>query len=165
MQNILIGIALGLSLLGLGVHTLVPKADDMTVGALTGPDIPYNYLKWGGVAVYAGNSTTLASATTTPFAIQAPSATSTLQLGSGCSFSVSSTTAKAIRFAKATTAYATTTLLFGANVSANAQATVVATTTTDNFVFGPNEWLVMSMVGGTGVDSPVASCSARFVVP
>ena len=133
-------------------------------GALSGPDIPSNYLQWGGVRVENYSTSALNSATTTPMAIQSPAATSTLSLGSGCHFEVSSTTAKAVRFAKATSPNATTTFLFGANIAANAKGSIAATTTTDNFVFAPNNWLVMSMVGGTGVDSPTAECVASFLV-
>lgn len=149
-----------------GVVFLSPKDSNgtPTFGALSGPEISSPYLAWGGVFNWAGHSESLKTSTTTPVAFQSPTnATSTLKLGSGCHFSVSSTTAKRVVFAKATTAFATTTFLFGANIAANAQGSVVATTTTDNFVFAPGTWLVMSMVGGAGVDSPTGSCSACWV--
>lgn len=164
LKTIIAAAVAGAVILGGGVAFGLFKPA-VALGSLAGPDIPSPYLKWGGVAEYRGNSTTLVAATTTPFAIQSPAATSTLQLGSGCSFSVGSTSAKSVIFAKASTAFATTTLLFGAPLAAGAQGTAIATTTTDNFVFGPNQWLVMSMVGGAGVDSPTASCSASFLVP
>lgn len=150
-----------------GLTVAFPKQTQQvvqTLGSVASPDIPSPYLNWGGVYEWHANSKSLASATTTPFAAQSPiNATSTLQLGSGCNFTVSSTSAKAVRFYKATTAYATTTFLFGANIAANAQGAPAATTTTDNFVFAPGTYLVMDMEGGTGVDSPTGSCSASWI--
>lgn len=147
-----------------GFAFFFPKQTSQIVGSVASPDIQSPWIRFGGVTTYGAHTEALNSATTTPLAIQSPTATSTLQLGSGCHLSVSSTTAKAVRFAKATSPNATTTFLFGANAAANAKLDVAATTTDDNYVFAPNNWLVMSMVGGTGVDSPSGSCSARFVV-
>lgn len=136
----------------------------VSLGAVASPDIQSPWIRFGGVTRWSANSQSLVAATTTPVAFQSPTnATSTLQTGSGCNFTVSSTSAKQVVFAKANTAFATTTFLFGANIAANAQGAVAATTTTDNFVFAPGTWLVMSMVGGAGTDSPVGSCSASWV--
>lgn len=149
-----------------GLVVALPKDSEgkPTLGSVASPDIQSPWIRYGGVTRWAAHTEVLNAATTTPMAIQSPTnATSTLQIGSGCNFTVSSTSAKQIVFAKATTAFATTTFLFGANIAANAQGAVAATTTTDNFVFAPGTWLVMSMVGGTGVDSPTASCSASWV--
>lgn len=134
------------------------------LGALAGPDIPSPYLRWGGVAQYAAHTDSFASATTTPFAAQSPSATSTLMLGSGCNFTLASTSAKSVVFAKATTAFATTTLLFQNAIGAGAQGAVVATSSADTFIFAPNTWLVASLVGGAGNDSPTGTCSVRWQV-
>lgn len=140
-----------------------PIITETPVGALSGPDIASRYLRWGGVAQHNYSTTYFTAATTTPIAIQSPAATSTLLIGSGCRFDHASTTAKAVRFSKGATQYATTTYLFGANVAANAYATIVATTSLDAFVFEPNSWFVGSLVGGTGVDSPSGVCNLRFV--
>ena len=131
------------------------------LGAIS--SIPSQHFTWGDVTRWTFRTDNLNAATTTPLAIQAPAATSTLALGSGCRFEVSSSSAKAIRFAKATSPNATTTFLFGANIAAGAKGTVVASTSIDAFVFEPNSWLTMSMVGGSGVDSPSGSCHATFV--
>lgn len=165
IKTVIIGV-LVLALAGVGGWAVAPKEAAPEDKDIAGSDavVNSNYLNVGGVVTYFFRDDELTAATTTPLAIQAPSATSTLMIGSGCHFTVSSTSAKAIRFAKATSPNATTTFLFGANTAANARADVVATTTTDSFVFGPNTWLVMSMVGGTGVDSPSGLCHARFVV-
>lgn len=121
------------------------------------------------VGGFKTNSVTkdLTTSTTTVCAIQSPSATSTL-VGGGIRMTTSSTTASTVTIAKATTAFATTTLINSASVSANAQATVLAASTTvssleqTNRIFAPNTWLVFGMAGGTGTFSPVGSCSASF---
>jgi hypothetical protein len=118
----------------------------------------------GGVRTEYRHTESLNSATTSPIAIQAPSATSTLQVGSGCYISTSSTTAKTLRFAKASTPNSTTTFLFGVNIAANGYADAYSTTSADSFTFGPNQWLVGSFVGGSGVDSPAGRCDVAFMV-
>lgn len=161
---IAIAIVLAGSLFGvLGKDTIVqnlPGNSGDGVGALTGPDLPYTYFGVGGVRQHklAGSLTT---ATTTVCAIQSPVATSTL-VHAGIRFDVSSTTASTLTAAKATTPYATTTLLFADHISAGAQASIVATTTTNNYVFGPSEYLVYALSGGAGTFSPTGNCQATF---
>jgi hypothetical protein len=89
-------------------------------------------------------------------------ATSTLVLGSGVRFTTSSTTASVVRVSKAATATATTTALFTVGVGANATPTIVATTTTDAFVFGPGQYMNVSLSGGAGTFSPAGVCQAEF---
>lgn len=107
------------------------------------------------------------TATTTVCAIQSPNATSSLE-GGGVRMTVSSTTASIVTIAKAATAFATTTLINSASVGANAQATLLAASTTlssleqTNRIFAPSTWLVVGMQGGTGTFSPTGSCSAIF---
>lgn len=109
----------------------------------------------------------LDTATTTVCSLQSPSATSTLESGA-ITLDVSSTTASTITIAKAATAFATTTLIRSASVSANAQATIIAASTTlsaleqTNRIFGPSEWLVVGMAGGTGTFSPTGDCWANW---
>lgn len=137
------------------------------LGSVTNPDIPSPYLSFGGVRRWAGSTTNLNQATTTVCAIQAPVATSTLVSG-GIRFAVSSTTASTVTIAKATTAFATSTLLNTVSVGANAQATVLAASTTlsaleqTNRTFAPNEWLVVGMAGGVGTFSPSGLCEATW---
>jgi hypothetical protein len=90
------------------------------------------------------------------------SATSTLVLGSGVRFTRSSTTATVIRISKAATATATTTALLTTGIGANATPTIVATTTTDAFVFGPGQYMNVSLTGGAGTFSPAGVCQAEF---
>lgn len=140
-----------------------------TFGALAGPDIPSDYLKWGasnGVRLWP-TGRPLATATTTVCAIQSPNATSTLRWA-GVKLDVSSTTASTITLAKSATAFATTTQIGETvAVAANAQAFVLATTTTaqviaQTTVFAPSQWLVVSMTGGAGTFSPSGACQATF---
>jgi len=152
-----------------GGYSLVsPKAAPM-FGALSGPDIPSLYLKWGGGngvrVIPTGRA--LATATTTVCAIQSPNATSTLRWA-GVKFDVSSTTASTITLAKSATAFATTTQIGETvAVAANAQAFVLATSTAaqviaQTTVFAPSQWFVVSMTGGTGTFSPTGACQATF---
>lgn len=134
-----------------------------TFGTLAGPDIASPYLRWGGVAMYATRAESMNTASTTACSLVSPAATSTLVLGSGARFDVSSTTASAVKWYKSSQPATATTLLFGANIAANAQATIVATTTTDDFVIAPNQYINVIMSGGTGTFSPTGVCEAQFV--
>lgn len=143
---------------------VVSKATQLQpAGAVSGPDISSRYLRWGGVATWASRTDSLIQASTTMCSIQAPAATSTLVLGSGIRLDVSSTTATVVRAFKSSLPATATTFLFGANVAANARATIVASTSADAFVFGPNEWLNVVASGGTGTFSPSGACQAQFV--
>lgn len=141
----------------------VPPSDTpivTPVGAVSTPDFLSNHYSVGGLRAWKYKYT-LRTATTTVCAIQSPAATSTLK-SAGIRLDTSSTTASIVVAAKSATAFATTTFLFGGNVAANAKTATVATTTTNNFVFGPSQWLVMSMQGGAGTFSPVGICQAEF---
>lgn len=153
--------------------TIVYEPGEPSLGALAGPDISSPYLRWGDVAVYKA-AQTMGTASTTVCALQAPSATSTLLVGSA-KFDVSSTTATAITLAKATTAFATTTDLGTQPLAANAQASFVITATTTPggaawdisdtaTTFAPNTWLTVGMKGGNGTFSPTGTCTATWQV-
>lgn len=171
IKTILIAAIAGVAVSAVFIFATGGKVEDgkVSLGAISSPDIPSLYLKWG-----AGNGvrrwpTAIAptAATTTVCAIQAPAATSTLSSG-GIILTVSSTTASTVTIAKSATAFATTTLIREASVSANAQATILAASTTEsaiaqtNRIFAPNEWLVFSMAGGIGHFSPSGTCQATF---
>jgi len=171
MKNYLItaGIALGVVLLTL---TLMPQKvinSVQTLGAVSSPDIMSPYFSFGGVRQWAAHTESLGQATTTVCALQSPAATSTL-LTASIRYSVSSTTASTVTMAKATTAYATTTLIGGGSLAANAQGTFNATTTLAQatsldgvMVFAPSAYLVVGMAGGTGTFSPTGTCQAIWV--
>lgn len=119
----------------------------------------------GGVETIGNRTASLTQATTTVCAIQSPAATSTLQSAS-ILLTVSSTTASSVVLAKATTAFATTTNLNTEAVAANAQATIVASTSptggNKDLIFSPSTWLVVGMSGGTGTFSPTGVCTATW---
>ncbi len=175
MKNILVTIgivaALALSLVASFKDTKVTVTP--SVGAAS-PDISSPYFSVGDVRQWKYKSTTLVSATTTPFAIQSPAATSTLSLNSGCDFTVASSTAVTVTMAKATNAFATSTALATTSIAANAKGFASVSTTTPvadtangratfgDRVFAPLSWLVMSMTGGAGTFSPSGTCIAEF---
>lgn len=130
-----------------------------------------SYHCWAGVCHFYG-SASLKAATTTPCAIQAPAATSTLS-ATGIRLDVSSSTATVWDIAKASTAYATTTALGTAyTVSGGAQAFVQASTSPGaNTVLAPSSWVVFGARQGiTAGDAgtgfvPSGTCFASFTAP
>lgn len=166
MNNTLITSAVVLLVVLSGALFLSAKPEDKATGALTSPAIMSPWFSVGGLEEWETKAD-LTTSTTTVCAIQAPAATSTLS-GGGINLVVSSTTASTVTIAKATTAFATTTLIRSASVSAGAQGAVLAASTTisaleqTNRTFAPNEWLVFSMTGGIGTFSPTGNCSAIF---
>lgn len=121
------------------------------------------------VALKVGKDNPLQTATTTVCSLQSPTtATSTLLSGS-IHFDRSSTTASTITIAKSTNGTASSTILGNqVVVAANAQATLIASTTATQAaaqaqVFAPGQYLVVTMTGGTGTFSPTGSCYAIWV--
>jgi hypothetical protein len=144
------------------------QAPEVKLSAVTSNVIPAFDLTVGELRTwqYKRGFTT---GTTTVCAIQSPAATSTLVHG-GVMLTTASTTASVVTLAKATTAFATTTNLNRQAVSANAQATimassspVLATGAINDLVFAPNTYFVVGMEGGAGTFSPAGSCIAQFV--
>lgn len=141
----------------------------ITAGAVSSPDILSPYFSYGGVRHWAGKQS-MAQATSTFCAIQAPAATSTL-IWATANFTTSSSSAQTVVIAKASTPYATTTLLGTLAIAANAQGLVVATTTNTNAtdwqygIIAPNAYITVGWSGalGGGVNSaPVGTCAAGF---
>lgn len=165
MKNKLItlGVVVALALASLGLYTQV---NDEPLAAQSQQVVDGNRFNVEGVQQYFTRRA-LAQATTTICAIRSPQATSTLDHAS-VRFTVSSTTASIITIAKATTAFATTTIIGNqVSIAANAQATIIATTTSaqvtsQTAVFAPNDWLVIGMQGGIGTMSPTGICQAKF---
>lgn len=155
----IVGVLVSLVLSGFALT----KDSAPVVGSVSSPDISSRYFSVGSVREWRGKTTTLNTASTTLCAVQAPNATSTLASGSGIRLDVSSTTASVVVLAKASTQYATTTVLGIANVAAGAQASIVATSTADSWVFAPNNWFVVSAQGGVGTFSPSGLCEARWI--
>lgn len=136
-------------------------------GSFTAPSSNAATTTIGGVTFHA-DTQAFDTATTTVCSLQSPSATSTL-IRAGGTFDVSSTTATKITMAKAANAFATTTFLGRANVGADEEATISASTTPPNseedpdIVFGPNEWFVIGMENNIGTFSPEGDCYAFWI--
>lgn len=135
------------------------------VRGITSPDSYYEYTANNDLQKFGG-SKGFTPATTTVCAFKSPSATSTLTFGSA-TFSVASSTATVVTLAKATSAFATTTVLNSGAIAANAQGTLFASSTTvvnvDGLtVFAPNTYFVVGMSGGIGTFSPSGRCSVQF---
>ena len=139
----------------------VQNVTNQVLGAAGGSTFNQNDLTVGGVTEFK-YSISMLVASGTPCAIQSPNATSTLRYAAA---RVASTSASAVFFeyGKATTAFATTTLLGTGSLAANTPGTLVASTTLTGIdptgTFSPNQWLVLkggnSQVGGV--------CQAVFI--
>jgi len=139
------------------------------LGALSGPDLPYPYISFGGVRSWAAKTDSLVQASTTICSLQAPAATSTLSTAA-LRLEVGSTSAMFIEFAKSTSPAATTTRIGSTYVvAANAQATIVASSTGsvagDATIFAPNTYFYIK-AGFATVPStptaPVGTCLAQW---
>jgi len=121
------------------------------LGALVGPDIPYPYLKWGGVADEA-RSMEISKASTTLCSFTSPAGTSTLTFAS-----INMTTATGsvivIDIGKSTLIDATTTLVSTKfTLAADKVGTIVASgsaTQIPDWIFEPNRRLNFKY-GGSG---------------
>ena len=176
----LIWLALVLAVIALGVILVRPAktviqniTGQPQLGALTGPDIPSQYLNVGGVRHEYRSISTVTKSTTTPCMIQAPTSTSTLIF---TSFNVTSATgtARVFYLSKGATYNATTTELKSESVAANETAVLTggAASTTQGKVSGsignvisPSHWVVWSIKGGTTPDDGITgNCNAEFIV-
>ncbi len=174
-KNAVIAVLAVIAVIGIGLYIVRapathvdPETGKTVVGSVASPYISSPYMVYGDVYNWAGHTESLTQASTTPCAIQSPTATSTLVFG-GIKLNVSSTTASRVTLAKSSTQYATTTLLGFADLAAGAQATVVASTSFSGIagadgalVFSPGQWFVVGMSGGTGTFSPTGSCSVQW---
>lgn len=134
------------------VNVSVPK-QSAVLGAAS-PDFG-PYISIGGNRFWGRHSSSLIQATTTPCALQSPVSTSTLLTASFRLTSIATSTgAVTITLAKATTPYATTSLIAYSTVQANKVGLAVASTTATNvanLTFAPNEYLVVGVQGSVGV--------------
>lgn len=162
MKNYLISGVVAL-IVASGVSIIAPRGVTTvnTLGAVTSPDINSPYFSFGGVREWAGFTQTFAAASTT-CSLQSPAATSTLVFGS---FRVASTSATAalIEMGKSVSPNATTTLLGQATLAANAQGTMIASTSLSSgidgaAVFAPNTYFNVKV--GSGVFQYGGTCVA-----
>lgn len=166
----IIGISLGLVAV-VGVIFVAQRpvevavtAPEGTYGALSGPDIPSLYLKWGagqGIRILP-TANALTTGTTTVCSILSPAATSTLR-SVGVQLTTSTTTSGVFTIAKGNHSNASTTLIAQAPIVANAPLFLNGSTTADSIIsIAPNTYINFSMSGGAGTFSPVGVCHATF---
>jgi hypothetical protein len=159
-KNIIVGLLITASLvLGvLGVSNdsapterVVERVIEKQLGALAGPEIPYNYLKWGNVETYR-TGVAMVSGTSTPCRAQGPSATSSVT----ASISITTSTTTALTWALSTSTsaqgYATTSPFYTFDLTANSQFDkIVVPTNTQSNSIPPNGWVTWSGYGtGSG---------------
>jgi hypothetical protein len=144
---------------------LFPRVQQ-SLGAVVGPDLFVACTSQNGLSVCKYKKA-LTLATTTPCAIKSPAATSTL-VRSSVQINTASSTATTWTFAKASTAYATTTYLDSFSLGSGARGTLVSSATTTGAdikqVIAPNTYFVVSKAGDTPAGTGLAgSCTAEFV--
>lgn len=155
-------IAIGVS--AFAISQIHPTVQPVQAGAVS-PDIPSPYFSYGGVLHWAGMES-FVQGTSTLCAIQSPAATTTL--GSiTARFDTQSAYTMLYEIGKATTPYATTTLLARMTLATNSLGFIVGTTSAtalQDGILPPNSWLVLK-AGTSSVGSdflPQGSCSATF---
>jgi len=124
------------------------------LGALTGPDIPYPYLKWGDVKI-SQQSSPFISASTTACDFVSPAGTSTLRSAVAV-ITTGSSTAMDFEWGKSAGYSATTTSLGLAHVLSGAKSTIIASTTPGAFLAG------VSLVDPQYVFSPLNHVALKF---
>lgn len=141
------GIALAIVLAVAGLNR---GSGNTIIGALTGPDIPFRYLKVGGVEV-SYRSADLTAATTTPCSLDTPSATSTLLGYTAHVGRTKSDGATTFDIGVGSTAFATSSTL-GTFVNAVAwgnAAQVDVATSSSALVIPPNSFIVFRLSTST----------------
>lgn len=104
--------------------------------------------------------------TTTPCALPSPSATST-QVAAAMDVTTGTSTAGTVTIAKASTPYATTTVIGQGTIASGAQGTVLASTSPTggmkDLIFSPSDYTVFGVAGATAAGHTyVGTCSATF---
>lgn len=164
-----LGVALigGLVVLGGGflLNTGTSVVENGRLGALVGPDIPSDYLKWGDVATYHFSQSMTQNASTT-CNWQTPAATSTVRISAR--FTLASTSASLIEIGKSAGPNAITTKLGAYTLGAGAQGVIVSSSTPadfasdgvdDAYIVGPSQWLAVKLVGGGTGSVPTGTCN------
>jgi hypothetical protein len=152
--------------------TTSTSVEQKETGAFPSTDITSERLSFNGIEKYYYRQA-LRTATTTPCSIKSPAATSTYTYDA-LKITTGTSTATVWTFAKATTAFATTTQLGVFSLGSGAQGSMVASTSPstgitlidDTRVLAPNTWLVWGVQGTTisGTSKLLGVCSAEFTV-
>jgi hypothetical protein len=168
-KNIFVTVVLAV-LVSFGVSYLSPSEVVKTivekqVGAVSSPVLNSSYFSFGGVMNHQYR-TPMAVATTTLCVFKSPAATSTLDFV-GWQIYTGTSTAANIDIAKATTQWATTTLLVtGTSVASGAQGvaswTSAGATAADDLIAPSTYVLVKTATPGLGGYTYGGVCTARF---
>lgn len=163
--TVAISVVLAASLTALYVGTPTPPETGKQFGALSGPDIPSPYLRWGNVIEYRANQA-MQTATTTLCAIANPHAATSTILGITAQITTGTSTAGALTFSTSTLQYATSTsdeLIADKTVASGAQISVAWSPSSNNNVLGPGQFVLISTSGpGLGGYTYAGTCQARF---
>ena len=121
----------------------IPNTNTQPSYGGTSPEISSPYLQVNGVRQWFVTVPTANLTSSTLCSMRSPAATTTLQ--SASVRILGANTAESVNWVyKAATASATTTALFGGvTIAAAEQGTFMATTTTDNFVIAPSQYIVV----------------------
>lgn len=173
MSNKTLGIALvvifAIAILGLFTPAgkIIQQVTNEPVGALTGPEIPYEYIKWGDVTVR--NYRVVMSTASTTCSIR-PNATSTLVFAAATVRNSSTGATLQYEWGKSTSRFATTTSLGIGSLASAAKGVVIASTTdaasllntNSALVFGPSDFLNLK-IGSSTATTQAGTCYAQFV--
>lgn len=163
-------ITLGVALVAVVIATLgliFPKVQ-VPLGSVVGPELLSPFFSVNEVR-HEYRRAALVKATTTPCAVKAPNATSTL-LSASVQIRTSTTTATTWHLAEATTAFATTTNIAIFSLGSGDQGTlanVASTTAADGLsVISPNNYVVWGVagIGNLTSDKLLGTCQAEFLV-
>ena len=148
-------------------YKTAPPAD-LAIGAVSGDEVQGDEFTIGGATLFS-HKLGLNKSTTTVCAIKSPDKPAKL-LVAGVNVTTSTTSVSTWTFARAATAYATTSSLGTFDLVASGTGAHFATTTS-NAVFAANSWLVVGVQGGANnytsnaggaAYSPVGSCVATW---
>jgi hypothetical protein len=177
-QNLIVVLALALGLVSLSVAVFKTPAQVVsttdqpgeTLGAQPGPDYYGPYLGLNDVKTFSLHKA-LATATSTPCAIQAPTTGTSTLLRTSVKIDGATSTATTWHVAKATSAFATTTLLVGPiSLSSGAKGSMVYIASStfasidSNDTFAPGAWVVWGASGflPAGTTKLTGSCEASW---
>lgn len=168
MAKNLIGAGIVAAIVALGaVFAFTPSATAPKAGALAGPDIPFNYLRVGGLAQYSFEVPMVSTASTTLCAVPI-TATSSL-LDAAISITVGSSTTALLDLATSTSQYATTsatTLLKAQATTASAMNYFSFDPVNNNNILSPGQFLLLAVEGpGNGGFQYTGTCSGQLITP
>ena len=139
---------------------------EQTLGALSSPVIPYNYLQVGGIDWQYSAPGAMQTATTTLCSIPNPFSTTSTIEAFDYQITTGTSTASTIVGSISTSAYVTSTatnFLAAQTVGSGAQDSLSITPTVDAGIVGPNQYVLLKTEGaGLGGYTYTGKCQAVF---